>query len=124
MIATKLFLPIFFFFFAVAKYPESKFKLGFHAIPSMAQVHMHVISQDFHSPCLKTKKHWNSFNTEYFIPVEKLLELLKNHGTVGSKIRQENKGELLKMDLQCNQCDRKAKNMPDLKSHLEKHLKL
>ena len=124
MIATKLFLPIFFFFFAVTKYPESKFKLGFHAIPSMAQVHMHVISQDFHSPCLKTKKHWNSFNTEYFIPVEKLLELLKNHGTVGSKIRQENKGELLKTDLQCNQCDRKAKNMPDLKSHLEKHLKL
>ena len=111
-------------FFTVEKYPESKFKLGFHAIPSMAQVHMHVISQDFHSPCLKTKKHWNSFNTEYFIPVEKLLELLKNHGTVGSKIRQENKGELLKTDLQCNQCDRKAKNMPDLKSHLEKHLKL
>ena len=123
MIATKLFFPIFFFFFAVAKYPESKFKLGFHAIPSMAQVHMHVISQDFHSPCLKTKKHWNSFNTEYFIPVEKLLELLKNHGTVGSKIRQENKSDLLKMDLQCNQCDRKLKNMPDLKSHLEKHLK-
>ena len=104
--------------------PDDTFKMGFHAIPSMAQVHMHVISQDFHSPCLKTKKHWNSFNTEYFIPVEKLLELLKNHGTVGSKIRQENKGELLKTDLQCNQCDRKAKNMPDLKSHLEKHLKL
>ena len=112
-----------YYFFTVEKYPESKFKLGFHAIPSMAQVHMHVISQDFHSPCLKTKKHWNSFNTEYFIPVEKLLELLKNHGTVGSKIRQENKSELLKMDLQCNQCDRKLKNMPDLKSHLEKHLK-
>jgi len=32
-----------------------------------SQLHMHVISQDFNSPCLKTKKHWNSFTTEYFI---------------------------------------------------------
>ena len=43
-------------------------------IPSMAQVHMHVISQDFISPCLKTKKHWNSFNTPYFIDADKILE--------------------------------------------------
>lgn len=26
-----------------------------------------MISQDFDSPCLKNKKHWNSFNTEYFL---------------------------------------------------------
>ena len=32
-----------------------------------SHVHLHVISQDFNSPCLKTKKHWNSFTTEYFI---------------------------------------------------------
>lgn len=32
-----------------------------------SQVHLHVISQDFDSPCLKNKKHWNSFTTEYFI---------------------------------------------------------
>lgn len=30
-------------------------------------MHLHVISQDFDSPCLKNKKHWNSFTTEYFI---------------------------------------------------------
>jgi len=32
-----------------------------------SQLHMHVISQDFNSASLKTKKHWNSFTTEYFI---------------------------------------------------------
>lgn len=32
-----------------------------------SQLHLHVISQDFDSPALKTKKHWNSFTTEYFI---------------------------------------------------------
>ncbi|KAF5889508.1 aprataxin isoform X1, partial [Clarias magur] len=44
-----------------------RFRLGYHAIPSMSHVHLHVISQDFDSPCLKNKKHWNSFTTEYFI---------------------------------------------------------
>ena len=34
---------------------------------TFSHVHMHVISDDFISPCLKTKKHWNSFTTGYFI---------------------------------------------------------
>lgn len=34
---------------------------------STSHVHLHVISQDFDSPCLKNKKHWNSFNTDYFV---------------------------------------------------------
>merc|ERR1719384_106411 len=104
----------------VAKYPESKFKLGFHAIPSMAQVHMHVISQDFHSPCLKTKKHWNSFNTEYFVPCETVLNLLIKQGNCSSvqDANNRDKKELLGRDLQCNQCEFKPKNMPTLKTHL------
>lgn len=41
---------------------------GFHAVPSMHRLHMHIISTDMISPCLKTKVHWNSFNTKFFIP--------------------------------------------------------
>ncbi|KAJ7396740.1 Aprataxin [Pitangus sulphuratus] len=44
-----------------------EFRLGYHAIPSMSQLHLHVISQDFDSRALKTKKHWNSFTTDYFL---------------------------------------------------------
>lgn len=33
----------------------------------LSHVHLHVISQDFDSPCLKNKKHWNSFTTDYFV---------------------------------------------------------
>jgi len=44
------------------------FKVGFHAEPSMQRLHLHVISRDFVSPSLKTKKHWNSFNTDLFVP--------------------------------------------------------
>lgn len=47
-----------------------EFKIGFHAEPSMQQLHLHVISTDFDSTFLKTKKHWNSFNTIFFITHE------------------------------------------------------
>lgn len=47
---------------------EFTLKAGFHAIPSMQRLHMHVISTDFISHSLKTKQHWNSFNTKYFVP--------------------------------------------------------
>ncbi len=48
-------------------YASSLNRIGFHAKPSMDHLHLHVLSTDFLSPCLKTKKHWNSFNTEHFL---------------------------------------------------------
>ena len=35
---------------------------------------MHVISQDFYSFYMKTKRHWNSFNTDYFIEINDFLQ--------------------------------------------------
>ncbi|KAG1698546.1 Aprataxin [Nymphon striatum] len=58
------------------------FKLGYHAVPSMSQLHLHVISCDFDSVCLKTKRHWNSFTTDYFVPSNDVIEKLKNDGKV------------------------------------------
>lgn len=46
------------------------FKIGYHASPSMQRLHLHVLSKDFESPCLKTKIHWNSFNTEFFLSTD------------------------------------------------------
>ena len=46
------------------------FALGFHAAPSMRQLHLHVISLDFASEALKNKKHWNSFATAFLVPPE------------------------------------------------------
>lgn len=43
------------------------FKIGYHAEPSMVRLHLHVISNDMNSLCLKIKKHWNSFNTDFFL---------------------------------------------------------
>ena len=45
-------------------------KIGYHAKPSMSDLHIHIITQDFDSEKLKNKKHWNSFNTEFFVPID------------------------------------------------------
>lgn len=51
-------------------------RAGFHAVPSMQRLHMHIISTDMVSPCLKTKIHWNSFTTKFFLPYQgKLIEM-------------------------------------------------
>jgi len=43
-------------------------------------LHMHVISKDFDSEFLKTKKHWNSFTTAFFLPVDDVLATLFQGG--------------------------------------------
>ncbi|RXG61025.1 Aprataxin [Armadillidium vulgare] len=104
-----------------AQYPGSEFRFGYHAIPSMSQIHLHVISQDFNSPCLKTKKHWNSFTTSYFIDSDMLIQQLKEKGNVKS-LSEANGKQLLSEPLKCHKCDFVPKNMPNLKEHLLKHI--
>ncbi|XP_053559200.1 aprataxin isoform X2 [Bombina bombina] len=96
----------------------ARFRLGYHAIPSMSHVHLHVISQDFDSPCLKNKKHWNSFTTDYFIESEDVIEMIKTKGKVFVK---DGMSELLKLPLQCHVCKQQQSTIPQLKEHLKKH---
>ncbi|KOB69282.1 Aprataxin [Operophtera brumata] len=95
-------------------------KAGFHAIPSMQRLHMHIISTDMISPCLKTKIHWNSFTTEFFLPYDDVLRELKENGSI-QKMTSESHKKLMSTELQCNQCSYKPKNMPQLKEHLRSH---
>lgn len=97
-------------------------KAGFHAVPSMQRLHMHIISTDMVSPCLKTKLHWNSFTTEFFRPYADVLEELKEKGSI-SKMAPELVQSCKSRELQCNQCTYKPKTMPQLKEHLLTHLK-
>lgn len=55
-----------------AEYRARFIRAGVHAAPSLANFHIHVISQDFESPCLKHKKHYNSFTTEFFVSYDDL----------------------------------------------------
>ncbi|XP_072261331.1 aprataxin isoform X2 [Pyxicephalus adspersus] len=97
---------------------RAKFRLGYHAIPSMSHIHLHVISQDFDSPCLKNKKHWNSFTTEYFLDSQEVIDMIKLKGKVEVK---DGTSELLKSPLKCNVCKVQQATIPQLKEHLKKH---
>ncbi|KUI56719.1 Aprataxin-like protein [Cytospora mali] len=45
-------------------------KVGVHARPSMNHLHVHVMSRDMHSEKMKHRKHYNSFTTVFFVPLE------------------------------------------------------
>ncbi|GMJ03245.1 APRATAXIN-like [Hibiscus trionum] len=90
------------------------FRLGYHSIPSMRQLHLHVISQDLDSKHLKHKKHWNSFTTAFFRDSVDVIEEVDSHGK--ATILDDNK--LLSMELRCHRCRSAHPNIPRLKSHI------
>ena len=104
----------------IDKNPNLEFRQGYHAVPSMSQLHMHVISQDFDSTCLKTKKHWNSFTSDFFIDSQQIIKMLKSQNKI--ELNQDKYDALLKSDLVCHKCTHRPKNMPALVQHIKTHL--
>ncbi|EJS41584.1 hnt3p [Saccharomyces arboricola H-6] len=92
-------------------------QIGIHSVPSMANLHIHVISRDYHSVRLKNKKHYNSFNTEFFIDWD---DLPLNKNTLGKDKDIETK-YLKNHDLVCCYCH---ENFGNKFSSLKKHLEL
>lgn len=87
--------------------------VGVHSVPSMDNLHVHVITKDFHSAKLKNKKHYLSFNSDFFI-LWSMLPL--DHIPVAEQQEQLIKNQ----DMVCNYCQANFKNrMQDLKRHLE-----
>ena len=99
-----------------ADMPGLRFRLGYHSIPSLQPLHLHLISEDFHSPALKTKKHWQSFTSAFFLDAAQVEAMLREQGRVTvDKVKAE---ALLKEPLRCHGCGGEQKNMPTLKQHL------
>ncbi|XP_018313963.1 aprataxin isoform X1 [Mycetomoellerius zeteki] len=100
---------------------DYEFFMGYHAMPSMQRLHLHVISTDFNSPCLKTKYHWNSFTTPFFLHSQDVCRQLRIDGEI-KKIPQQLCTDYLNTKLKCHKCSTQPKNMPDLKRHLLTHI--
>ncbi|XP_012223469.1 aprataxin [Linepithema humile] len=105
----------------VEKQSNHEFIMGYHAMPSMQRLHLHVISTDFNSPCLKTKYHWNSFTTPFLLHSSDVCRQLRETGEV-KKIPTETWKDYLNTNLKCHKCSTQPKNMPDLKRHLLTHI--
>lgn len=98
--------------------------VGFHAIPSMNHLHLHVISKDRISDSLKTKKHYNSFRPDlgFFVSLQSVREWLDEEDAyIHARARElSNSEHLLSIGLSCNKCDEPQANIPALKRHLVK----
>ena len=83
-------------------------------------MHQHLmpclVLQDFDSPSLKTKRHYNSFATGFFLRLGSVRAALEAHGRCD--VASE---ELLSAELRCHRCGAPQRNMPALKAHLRTH---
>lgn len=96
-----------------------KFNIGYHGIPSLNPLHIHIVSDDFDSPSLKHKKHWNSFTSDYFVPIGLVESWLSSGKTADSQLHSVDEfNAMLTLLLKCNHCKAEMKNIPTLKKHI------
>ena len=96
--------------------PAAKVRLGFHAAPSLRQLHLHCISPDMDSPALKTKAHYLSFKEPFFLELEAVARELREAGRL--EYDPAAKHALLKGPLSCHGCGAVQANVPQLKAHI------
>jgi diadenosine tetraphosphate (Ap4A) HIT family hydrolase len=93
-------------------HPRWRFQYGFHVVPSLEHLHMHVMTLDFEaSPNLKTKRHYGSFATNFFIPAALVLKTLETGQSIVSGTHHVD-------SLACFWCGHVCSNVPTLKEHL------
>jgi aprataxin len=93
---------------------EKDVMVGIHAHPSMSHLHVHVLSVDRFSECMKHRKHYNSFATPFFVPLEDF-PLAQDDPR-----RHPGREGYLNSDLKCWRCGR---NFGGAFKTLDEHLK-
>ncbi len=87
---------------------------GIHTHPSMNHLHVHMLTRDRYSECMRHRKHYNSFATPFLIDIEDF-PLSKDDVR-----RHPGREGYLQRDLKCWRCGKNFKNkFKALKDHLE-----
>lgn len=95
---------------------RSHIKAGVHSVPSLANLHIHIISRDMYSDRLKTALHYNTFTTEFFINYEDIPNASVDLSMAEQRVKKAN--------LICIYCGSDFKrSMAKLKIHLEEEYK-
>lgn len=93
---------------------EAEIKVGIHAHPSMSHLHIHVLSREMFSPSLKHRKHYNSFNTPFFVDISDF-PLADDDPRL-----DPDRERYLRRDMVCWRCGRNFRNQfKALKDHLQ-----
>lgn len=82
----------------------------------MKQLHLHAISRDYSSPCLKQPKHYRSFCTEFFRDAAVVSSELEERGCVHIDLQAIS--DLMKAPLKCIWCHCVMQNLPAMKRHI------
>lgn len=88
-------------------------RVGVHASPSMSNLHIHILTPDMHSPFLKRRQHYNSFCTQFFVP------LADFPLPSDAWMRKHGRDAALSSDLCCWHC---RENFGNSVAKLKKHL--
>jgi aprataxin len=89
-------------------------QVGIHAVPSMSNLHIHIISRDMLGRGLKRKSHYQSFNSPFFVPLSEF-PLTEDDERLGRNISR-----YLKEDLICWKCHKNyGSGLQQLLGHLE-----
>ena len=99
---------------------SDSFKIGYHSIPSLHPLHLHIISSDLDSPCITTRKHIISFSSDFFVSSDELENHLESAfvDSISVAVRAQRAQDVLdSTPLQCQYCCRVAVTVPDFKRH-------
>lgn len=99
---------------------QNSFKIGYHSIPSLHPLHLHIISSDLDSPCVTTRKHIVSFSSDFFVTADEVENHLESAfvDSLPVAVRAQRAQDVLdSYPLKCQYCSRSALNVPDFKRH-------
>ncbi|KAI0490636.1 HIT domain-containing protein [Xylaria cf. heliscus] len=96
---------------------EKELLVGVHAHPSMNDLHVHILSRDMVSDCMRHRKHYQSFNTPFLIDVADFPL------AADDPRRHPGQAGYLNRDMRCWRCGKNFGNrFKKLKDHLAEEL--
>ncbi|KAI0331094.1 hypothetical protein GY45DRAFT_662839 [Cubamyces sp. BRFM 1775] len=99
--------------------------MGFHAIPTLEHLHLHIVSSDFTGQYYKGKKHVNSFHPRlgFFLSIDEVIrwfdpDIAPTWFAMKAALDKDEYMPLLKQDPLCPHCDEQFRSVPKLQRHI------
>ena len=88
--------------------------IGFHAIPSMFQLHLHVLDHDLQN--INRRETWNSYTTPFLLSPSWVIHELETHGKLC--LPEQIYSDYLKGPMYCHLCQQTFSTIPEAKRHM------